>query len=79
MDNIFEFEKLNSIRNEMTHLWGSACATTGGAIVLALSSEATISYYIMATFGLFAGIIMINAYFVRRTEVVKILKKMGGK
>ena len=30
MENIFEVEKLNSIRNEMTHLWGSVFVTAGG-------------------------------------------------
>lgn len=36
MDKIFEVEKLNSIRNEMTHLWGSIFVTAGGTIALIL-------------------------------------------
>ena len=79
MHNIFEVERLNCIRNEMTHLWGSACATAGGAVVLFLSSEANIFYYIMAIAGMLISIIMANAYFIRRNEVVKILKQLEEK
>lgn len=79
MDKIFEVEKLNSIRNEMTHLWGSACATIGGAIVLFLSSDANWFYYVIASLGLLVAIIMANAYFIRRNEVVKILKQLEEK
>lgn len=37
MEEVFEAEKLNCIRNEMTHLWGSIFATSGGVIALVLS------------------------------------------
>lgn len=79
MDNIFEVEKLNCIKNEMTHLWGSACATAGGAVVLFLSNEANIFYYIIATAGILISIIMANAYFIRRNEIVKILRQLEEK
>ena len=44
MENFFETEKLNCIRNEMTHLWGTACATLGGSALLFVSPNANSSY-----------------------------------
>ena len=34
MEEVFEAEKLNCIRNKMTHMWGTACATLGGSALL---------------------------------------------
>ncbi len=79
MENICEVGKLNSIRNEMTHLWGTACATFGGAVVLFLSSGADWINYVIATAGLIIAIIMANDYFVRRNEVIRILNKLEEK
>lgn len=78
MDNIFEVEKLNSIRNEMTHLWGSIFIVGSGSIALLLNSTG-LRDYIIGILGILLGIIFINAYFVRRDEVVKIVKDLGGK
>ncbi len=75
MDNIFEVEKLNSIRNEMTHLWGSVFVTAGGAIALFLNSPSLVNY-VLGVAGIIISIIMANAYFIRRNEVVKILKDL---
>ena len=75
MDNIFEVEKLNSIRNEMTHLWGSVFVTAGGSIDLFLNSSSLVNY-VLGVAGIIISIIMANAYFIRRNEVVKILKSL---
>ncbi len=76
MSNLQEQEKLNSIRNEMTHLWGTTCATFGGSIILLLTSQANMLCYMTAITGLLISIIMGNAYFVRRNETIKILKNL---
>ena len=75
MENIFEVEKLNSIRNEMTHLWGSVFVTAGGSIALFLNSPSLVNY-VLGVAGIIISIIMANAYFIRRNEVVKILKDL---
>ena len=78
MDNIFEVEKLNSIRNEMTHLWGAIFFVGGGSIALLLNSSSVLGY-ILAIVGALLSIILAQAYFVRRNEVVKIVKNLEDK
>lgn len=75
MENSFETEKLNCIRNEMTHLWGSIFATSGGVIALVLSEFSILKLFFIV-FGTLLTLIMINAYFIRRTEVMSILKEL---
>ena len=75
MENFFETEKLNCIRNEMTHLWGSIFATSGGVIALVLSEFSILKLFFIV-FGTLLTLIMINAYFIRRTEVMSILKEL---
>ena len=75
MENFFETEKLSCIRNEMTHLWGSIFATTGGVIALVLSEFSILKLFFIV-FGTLLTLIMINAYFIRRTEVMSILKEL---
>lgn len=75
MEEIFESEKLNCIRNEMTHLWGSIFATSGGVVALVLSDFSMLKLFFII-FGTLLSLIMINAYFIRRTEVMNILKNM---
>ncbi len=79
MDNIFEVEKLNCIRNEMTHLWGSIFITAGGTIALILESNKNSLVYLFIFAGFLFTLLLINAYFIRRTEVVKILKGLEEK
>ncbi len=79
MDNIFEVEKLNCIRNEMTHLWGSIFITAGGTIALILESNKNPLVYLFIFAGFLFTLLLINAYFIRRTEVVKILKGLEEK
>lgn len=78
MENICEVEKLNCIRNEMTHLWGSIFVLGGGAIALFLNGK-TLTEYILASVGILCSIMMANAYFIRRTEVLKIVNKLKEK
>lgn len=76
MENIFEVEKLNSIRNEMTHLWGSVFVTAGGTIALILEHNKSALTYLFIIAGFLFTLLMVNAYFIRRNEVVKILKDL---
>lgn len=76
MNNLSIQEKLNSIRNEMTHLWGSIFIVGGGSLALLLNNSG-IKDYIIGIIGIFLTMIFINAYFVRRYEVVKIVNNLG--
>ena len=78
MNNLSIQEKLNSIRNEMTHLWGSIFIVGRGSMALLLNNSG-VKDYIIGMLGIFLTIIFINAYFVRRYEVVKIINNLGEK
>lgn len=78
MTNIYEAEKLNSIRNEMTHLWGSIFIVGGGAVAFLINGTHYYDYYI-GTIGLLLALVFAYAYFVRRNEVVRIIKDMEVK
>lgn len=78
MENICEVERLNCIRNEMTHLWGGIFAAAGGSIALFLS-EPTFIKYLIGFVGILFAIIMSNAYLIRRNEIVKIIENLEDK
>ena len=62
MENICETERLNCIRNEMTHLWGGVFATAGGSIALFLSEPTFIKYLIGFIGILFLGLFLMYKY-----------------
>lgn len=75
MEELYNQELLNSIRNEMTHLWGSIFATSGGVIALLLG-ELNLLKIFFVLFGTLLSLVMINAYFIRRTEAMNILRNI---
>ena len=75
MSDLYNQELLSSIRNEMTHLWGAIFATSGGVIALILG-ELNILKVFFVIFGTLLSLVMINAYFIRRTEAMNILKSI---
>ena len=73
MENSFYYtEKLSAIKNEMTHLWGAAFATGGGAFAFLFNGVNFINVF-WGCISIIATIIIINAYAVRRNEIIKIL------
>lgn len=62
MNKISKIEKLNSLRNEMTHIWGSAFILGGGSMALLLNEYNPIKYFFGIT-GFIFTIIIFNAYF----------------
>ena len=62
MENICETERLNCIRNEMTHLWGGVFVTAGGSIALFLSEPTFIKYLIGFIGILFLGLFLMYKY-----------------
>lgn len=73
-----QIEKLNCIRNEMTHLWGSVFILGGGSISLVLNSDSFKEYFV-SIIGAFTAIIFIRAYFMKRDETLRIIKTLGEK
>ena len=68
-------ETLNSLRNEMSHLWGAVFVTCGGAITLFTTGYRS-EKLMFIILGLVLAIMFINAYMIRRDEVKDILKKI---
>lgn len=77
MKNIDKVEKLSCIRNEMTHLWGSIFIVGGGSIALVMNNP-SISTYVIGFIGIIFAILFLNAYFVRRVEMFKMLESLEG-
>ena len=67
-------ERLNSIRNEMTHIWGTVFVIGGGS--LALLKEHSILCLIVGIIGLLAAGLFFNTYFLRRNEVFNLLQQL---
>ena len=66
-------EQLDVIKNEMTHLWGSAFITGGGSFAL-LYNEHNFANIFWGCVGIFITIVFFNTYIMRRNEVTRILK-----
>ena len=70
-------EYLNSIRNEMTHLWGAAFIVGGGALSLLLIHERVIDW-IFGFIGLIVTFVLVRAYGLRRSEMLNLINKIKG-
>lgn len=75
MDEKYITEKLNSIRNEMSHMWGIVFVSVGGAFTL-LATPWNVYKVTFAIFMLVLTALFINAYFNRRSELLDILKRL---
>lgn len=75
-DDNYMVEKLNSIRNEMSHLWGGIFITGGGAITLATTGYGNIKI-VFIILGILMSSLFINAYFIRRGELLNILNELN--
>lgn len=58
-------EKLNSIRNEMSHLWGAIFVIGGGTFTFAVTEMTTLKTIFIAL-GIPLAILFINAYFFKK-------------
>ena len=75
MKSMIITERLNSIRNEMTHIWGAVFILGGGAITL-LFANTKISDLFWGVVGLLAAIVLANTYFSRRVELQNMLNEL---
>ena len=67
-------EQIGILKNEATHLWGSAFIVCGGSISM-LFSEKQLAI-ILGWLGVIITLVLFNTYFVKRTEMISILKNM---
>ncbi len=75
MNKTLKVEKLNSLRNEMTHIWGSAFILGGGSMTLLFNEYNPVKYF-FGMLGFILTIIIFNAYFTRRSEMQQMLKNL---
>lgn len=68
-------EKLNCIRNEMTHLWGSVFLILGGSISIIFHNR-NFEGYLIGAIGIAIALILAYAYFIRREETLRIINKI---
>lgn len=68
-------EKIGAIKNEMSHIWGAIFVTGGGAITLMFTELSALKLAFVVLGFLFA-ILFINAYAIRRQELIDYLKEL---
>ncbi len=73
--NYKQIEKLNCIRNEMTHLWGSVFIIGGSSISFMIASNSFKARFI-GIIGIVAALMLVYAYFIRREETIKIVDNL---
>lgn len=76
MNNDYTLEKLNSIRNEMSHFWGGIFITGGGAFTIISTASLNSTKVIITILGVIMMLVFINAYIMRRTELLNILQEL---
>lgn len=75
MKETAKIEKLNLLRNEMSHLWGSVFIVGGGSFTFVINEPSLIKY-IIGFIGIIFALLFLNAYFIRRTEVFKLIQSL---
>ncbi|MFA7659117.1 MAG: hypothetical protein WCY19_06770 [Candidatus Gastranaerophilaceae bacterium] len=75
MENDYLSEKIGAIKNEMSHIWGGIFVMGGGAITLMFTEPNTLKVFIIVL-GFSMALIFINAYFIRKQELLEILNKL---
>ncbi len=68
-------EQLGCIKNEMTHLWGTAFLFGGTSLMLLLRGVSDMER-IIAIPGIIIALALFNAYFIRRDETLRIVNKI---
>lgn len=68
-------EKLNSIRNEMSHCWGGIFVVGGGTATIAIMQMSPLKMLLLIL-GAVLTILLINAYFIRKNELMGVLKQL---
>ena len=78
MERDYLKEKANCLRNEMNHLWGAVFVTGGGSVGFSLISGKTLLSSMYLYLGILFSLIFLNAYIVRRTQLIQLVRDIGG-
>lgn len=78
MNNECLVEKIGAIKNEMSHIWGAIFVIGGGTITLA-TTELNLLKWVFILVGIFFTIIFVNAYAIRKQELMNYLKELEEK
>lgn len=76
MDENYCSEKFNSIRNEMSHIWGAIFVTGGGVATIFSVSNWTYQNIFLFIVGFIMTVMFVNAYIIRKLELMDMLKKI---
>ena len=76
MDKDYLTEKLNSLRNEMSHIWGGVFVIGGGAITILLTSSRSTLQVIFCIIGFLLAALFVNAYLAKRVNLVNTLNEL---
>lgn len=77
MDKDYLTEKLNSIRNEMSHIWGGIFVLGGGVATLLSVAHWTTTNIILCLIGILLTVIFTNAYMIRKDELMNMLSEFN--
>lgn len=75
MNNESLIEKIGAIKNEMSHIWGGIFVIGGGSITLMFGEVNPLKMFFIVV-GIFLTTLFINAYAIRRQELMNYLKKI---
>lgn len=75
MNNECLIEKIGAIKNELSHIWGGIFILGGGSITLMISAVNALRLFFIVA-GIFLTMLFINAYAIRRQELMNYLKKL---
>ena len=76
MEESYIKEKANSLRNEMNHIWGAIFVIGGGSVGFSIIENKTVLIYFFLILGIFWTVVFINAYFIKRTELLKTVNEL---
>lgn len=68
-------ERINCLRNEMTHLWGTTFLFGGTSLMLLLRGISNIERA-MGILGFIVAYVLFRAYFIRYNEIKRLINKM---
>lgn len=75
MNNESLIEKIGAIKNEMSHVWGAAFVLGGGTITLITTGLNNLKW-VFVILGALLTILFLNAYAIRRQELMNYLKEL---
>ena len=80
MEECYLKEKINSLRNEMNHVWGATFIIGGGTFGLSIIENKTVWIITLIILGAIWTVLFINAYMIRRNQLIDLteLLKIGG-